>query len=122
VSEWLRWVLGEFGYRVLPATRPSEALEIAKRHGKGGEISVLVSDIVMPQMSGPELAERLQQEDPELKVLFLSGYSAETVRERGGLPAESGFLEKPFDDISLLRAIRSLLDRSSSDSGAARRS
>src|SRR5262249_61433398 len=76
-------------------------------------IDVLDTDIVMPQMSGPELAERLKQNDPGLKVLFLSGYSAETIRQRGGLPVESAFLEKPFDDVALLRTVRALLDTSS---------
>jgi len=112
VRMYVEEILREAGYNVVPATRPSEAIELAAQSDRPTEIELLVTDIVMPQMSGPELAERLQKQDPGLSVLFLSGYSAETVRERGGLPLESAFLEKPFDDVSLLRSVRGLLDRS----------
>ena len=64
----------------------------------------------MPQMSGPELAERLAGLRPGVRTLFLSGYTSETVRSRGNLPAGSAFLEKPFDHGTLLRTVRSLLD------------
>jgi FixJ family two-component response regulator len=62
-------------------------------------------------MSGPELARRIQSLRPGLRTLFVSGYTAETVRGRGKLPPGSSFLEKPFDQLSLLRAVRALLDQ-----------
>jgi signal transduction histidine kinase len=111
VRMYIEEILREFGYTVVSCARPSEAIDFATRDDE--PIAVLVTDIVMPQMSGPELAERLKASDPELKILFLSGYSAETIRQRGGLPVESAFLEKPFDDVSLLRTMRALLDTSS---------
>jgi CheY-like chemotaxis protein len=100
-------ILTENGYRVLPASRAQEALELAQSHG--GAIDVLLTDVVMPQMSGPELVERLATVRPGLKVLFLSGYSADMIRGRA-LPRDSAFLEKPFDEQSLLESIRSLVD------------
>jgi len=63
----------------------------------------------MPQMSGPELVDKLQAARPELEVLFLSGYSAETVRLQA-LRDGAAFLQKPFDDVALLQRIRGLLD------------
>jgi CheY-like chemotaxis protein len=110
VRLYIEEILREFGYIVHSCARPSEAIEFAAKADE--PVAVLVTDIVMPQMSGPELAERLKASDPELKILFLSGYSAETIRQRGELPVESAFLEKPFDDVALLRTVRALLDTS----------
>jgi two-component system cell cycle sensor histidine kinase/response regulator CckA len=100
-------MLTENGYRVLAAARPAEAIELAAQHP--GPIDVLVTDVVMPQMSGPELVHELEEVRPECEVLFLSGYSAETVRGRA-LQERAAFLQKPFDDVSLLQRIRTLLD------------
>jgi CheY-like chemotaxis protein len=93
---------------VLAAAGPLQALEIATEH----EIHVLVSDVIMPDLTGSELAHRLESIRPGVRTLFVSGYTAETVRGRGRLPADSAFLEKPFDQLSLLRAVRALLDQS----------
>jgi PAS domain S-box-containing protein len=101
-------MLTENGYVVLTASRPREALRIAAAHKD--PIHVLVTDVVMPELSGPELVQQLQDIRPKFAVLFLSGYSAETIRGPA-LPAESAFLQKPFDDIALLQRIRGLLDR-----------
>jgi two-component system, cell cycle sensor histidine kinase and response regulator CckA len=103
----LERILAREGYTVVAAATPTEAIELAARHGD--EVDVLVTDVIMPVLSGPELAARLG-ERRELRTLFLSGYTAETIRERGRLPADSAFLEKPFDAPSLLRALRGLLD------------
>jgi PAS domain S-box-containing protein len=100
-------MLTENGYRVIVGARPAEALELAAQHR--GPIDVLVTDVVMPQMSGPELVHELEEVRPEFEVLFLSGYSAETVRGRA-LQERAAFLQKPFDDVSLLQRIRALLD------------
>jgi two-component system, cell cycle sensor histidine kinase and response regulator CckA len=105
VRRLVEHVLTTHGYRVLSAGGPLEAVELAAEH----DVDLLVSDVIMPDLSGPELARRLQSVRPGIRTLFVSGYTAETVRGRGRLPAESAFLEKPFDQLSLLRAIRSLL-------------
>jgi PAS domain S-box-containing protein len=97
-------VLSGAGYTVHAAEHPEAALAIAEREGSA--IDAMVTDIVMPGMSGLELAERLAP----LRTLFISGYSAEAFERRGGLPAGSAFLEKPFDHASLLSEVRSLLD------------
>jgi DNA-binding response OmpR family regulator len=99
--------LTHHGYRVLSAAGPLQALELAAE----GPIDVLVSDVIMPDISGPELASRLESLRPGVRTLFVSGYTAETVRGRGRLPEDSAFLEKPFHQLSLLRAIRALINQ-----------
>ena len=103
-------VLARAGYTVLSAPDPHQALQLASELDT--EVDVLVSDVVMPGMPGPELAERIQAIRPGLRTLFISGYTAETVRSRGGLPMSSAFLEKPFVADDLLLELRMLLDRS----------
>jgi PAS domain S-box-containing protein len=105
VRHLIETVLTTHGYRVLPAAGPLQALEIAAER----EIDLLVTDVIMPDLSGPELARRMESLRPGVRTLFVSGYTAETVRGRGRLPADSAFLEKPFHQLSLLRAIRGLL-------------
>jgi two-component system, cell cycle sensor histidine kinase and response regulator CckA len=105
VRHLIETVLTNHGYRVLAAAGPLQALEIAAER----EIDVLISDVIMPDLSGPELARRMESLRPGVRTLFVSGYTAETVRSRGRLPADSAFLEKPFHQLSLLRAIRGLL-------------
>jgi hypothetical protein len=107
VRHLVEHVLTTHGYRVLAAGAPMEALELAAGCG----IDLLVSDVIMPDLSGPELARRLEALCPGIRTLFVSGYTAETVQGRGRLPTESAFLEKPFDQLSLLRAVRALLDQ-----------
>jgi signal transduction histidine kinase/CheY-like chemotaxis protein len=97
------------GYELIVAARPSEALELAGSHGT--PIHALVTDVIMPEMSGPELAERLQATHPQLRTLFVSGYAAETLQRRGGLPPGSAFLAKPFEPELLLGSLRDLLDQ-----------
>ncbi|HET8756925.1 MAG TPA: ATP-binding protein [Solirubrobacteraceae bacterium] len=108
VRHLVEHVLTTHGYRVLAAGGPLHALELAAEQ----PVDVLVSDVIMPDLSGPELARRLESLRPGVRTLFVSGYTAETVRGRGRLPADSAFLEKPFDQRSLLRAVRALLDHS----------
>jgi CheY-like chemotaxis protein len=100
-------ILTGHGYKVIAADGPLDALERAAEPGQ--EIDLLISDVIMPDLSGPELARRLDSVRPGVRTLFVSGYTAETVRGRGRLPADSAFLEKPFDQLSLLRAVRALL-------------
>ena len=97
------------GYAVLAAARPSEAVEAAERHG--GEIHVLLTDVVMPEMNGPQLAVRLREGRPELKVLYMSGYEDTALSQHGVAPGEHAFVGKPFAPAELARAVRALLDR-----------
>jgi two-component system, cell cycle sensor histidine kinase and response regulator CckA len=116
VRHLIEYVLTTHGYKVLTAEGPHAALE---RAVEGQErIDILVTDVIMPDMSGPELARRMQPLRPGVRTLFVSGYTAETVRGRGKLPPGSAFLEKPFDRLSLLRAVRGLLDQHACTSGA----
>ena len=108
VRQFIELVLREYGYTVLAAARPSEALALAATQGHQPDL--LLTDVVMPEMAGTELAKRLQVVVP-LPVLFLSGYTAETLERRSHLPLGTAFLEKPFDDLTLLRTVRSLLDQ-----------
>jgi two-component system, cell cycle sensor histidine kinase and response regulator CckA len=100
-------VLRSRGYRVIEATTGEEALEIAREHT--GPIDLLLTDLVMPRMSGRELALALTRSRARLPVLFMSGYSDETVVHRVEAP-DVGFLHKPFTPASLAEKVRAMLD------------
>jgi signal transduction histidine kinase/CheY-like chemotaxis protein len=102
-------MLRELGYTVLETANAQEALPAADRHE--GRIELLISDMVMPGASGPELVERLRRKRPELRVLYVSGYADHAVMRNGQLTPGSAFLSKPFRPETLARAVRSLLDR-----------
>ncbi len=97
------------GYTLLNARRGQEALTVAARHQ--GAIDLLLTDVVMPHMSGRELAERLKAQYPHLKVLFMSGYTDDTVVRHGLLAAEIEFLLKPFSPNLLASKVREVLDK-----------
>jgi signal transduction histidine kinase len=107
VRRLVEHILASNGYRLLVAALPSEALRLAADHDQ--PIDVLVTDVIMPEMAGPELAERVQAIRPGLRTLFVSGYTAETLRDRGRVPQGSAFLAKPFEAATLLSALRGLL-------------
>ena len=96
------------GYRVLDAADGPTALELSARHG--GRIDILVTDVVMPGMSGRELAQRLAPERPGMKVLYTSGYTDDTMVRQGVLTAGVAFLQKPFVPDTLARKVREVLD------------
>ena len=102
-------ILRRHGYQVLEARDGLDALEVAAAHP--GKIHALVTDVIMPRMGGGELAERLKEQHPDLRVLFMSGYPDD--RAAGGseplLAAE--FLQKPFQQESLLEKLRAGLDK-----------
>jgi two-component system, cell cycle sensor histidine kinase and response regulator CckA len=110
VRELLRKVLTEFGYSVLTARHGRDALMVAGE--RGSEIDLLVTDVVMPEMSGRELAETLRDRRPDLKVLFISGYTDDEVLQRGISGRDAAFVRKPFAAEELVRRVRLLLDGS----------
>jgi len=103
----VRRVLAERGYTVLEARNGSEALSVAER--ANGSIDLVVTDVVMPHLGGPEMVERLVQVRPDLKVLFISGYTGQATSFYGIEPSRA-FLQKPFTPQALAEAVRSALD------------
>ena len=100
-------VLGDHGYEVIVANNGAEALEIVRGNGKN--IDLLLTDVVMPEMGGPKLADELEAHNPGLKVVFMSGYSEQIVNE--SLTTEHRvFLEKPFSLAALLDCVRSMME------------
>ncbi len=105
----LRQTLAHFGYRVFIATNGKDAIEIWKQHGD--EIQLLLTDLVMPGgVSGKDLAEQLLKDNPKLKVIYTSGYSAEIVGKDFPLLEGVNFLSKPFQAAQLARTLRIQLD------------
>jgi PAS domain S-box-containing protein len=101
-------VLGLQGYQVLDAASGTEALGVAATHGK--PIDLLMTDMVMPGMTGPELAQALLARQPSLKVLFTSGYSADAVARQFGMGDDVHFISKPYGIADLAREVRKVLD------------
>jgi YesN/AraC family two-component response regulator len=98
---------------VLEAREPGEALTIVERYAE--PIHLLLTDVVMPHMSGKELAKRLITVHPEAKVLYMSGYTDNAVFLHGVLEAGTFFLQKPFVPDTLLRKVREVLDTKPGD-------
>ena len=101
-------ILQAHGYTVLEAGRPHEALEISKRFD--GPIHLLFTDVVMPQMSGREVAERISASRPNTKVLYMSGYTDQAIAHHGVLNPGVPFLQKPFTPDALAQKVREVLD------------
>ncbi len=101
-------VLGDAGYTVIAASSPKEALDLMGARGK--PVHLLITDVVMPGMSGPKLAEQLVASCPEIKVIYMSGYAAGAVVENGFLVPGTVFLQKPFDPETLKDKVREILD------------
>jgi CheY-like chemotaxis protein len=104
-----REVLESAGYKVLEASSGAEALRMVGSQQSG--IDVLLTDLVMPDMTGRELAGWLRVAEPRLRVVYMSGYTDEAAVQRGELTPGSPFLQKPFSADHLLRALRQALDQ-----------
>jgi two-component system cell cycle sensor histidine kinase/response regulator CckA len=102
------------GYHVIAAQNAGEALLLCEKHP--GRIDLLLTDVVMPQLSGPELARRLAQTRPEMKVLCMSGYTDDSIVRHGVLESGVAFIQKPVTPTSLSRRIREVLDDASARS------
>ena len=98
------------GYEVLAAGSPAEALRLAKE--RAGAIHLLMTDVVMPEMNGRDLARALKATHPEIKCLFMSGYTADVIAENGVLHEGVHFIQKPFSGDELAAGIRAALDAS----------
>ncbi|MDF1613550.1 hybrid sensor histidine kinase/response regulator [Desulfurivibrio dismutans] len=100
-------ILQELGYRALTAATPREALALAEQHQ--GELDLLLSDVVMPEINGRELAEKIRARQSAIRCLFMSGYPAEVIAHNGMLEKGINFLQKPFSMAELAAKIRSTL-------------
>ena len=108
VRAFVKRSLEQQGYKVLPAGHGAEALALSESYA--GPIHLLLTDVVMPSMSGQELSRQLREQRPGLPVIFLSGYSAEAIAHHGRLAPDSLFLQKPVSPARLARAVREALD------------
>jgi CheY-like chemotaxis protein len=99
------------GYTVLKARHSREALLIGRRHP--GPIHLLLTDVMMPQMTGPELAQRLMLSHTDLKILYMSGYTSDALVEHNMAAPGTAFLQKPFTPDALARAVREVLETTS---------
>lgn len=103
--------LRRMGYQVLAETRPERAIERARTHE--GPIHLLITDVVMPGMNGRELAQLLSTLRPDIRVLFMSGYTADIIETRGVLDEGVAFIQKPFHSNQLSAKVRAVLDAAS---------
>ncbi len=101
-------ILATQGYTVLQANTPAEALLLAKEHP--GEIRLLITDVIMPKMNGKDLANGLQSLYPQLRCLFMSGYTADAIAQHGVLHEGVNFIQKPFSLSDLAIKVREVLD------------
>ena len=108
VRSLAREVLRGAGYTVLEAGDGEEALRVAGSHP--GPIHLLLTDVIMPRLGGPELARRLQPLRPDMRILFMSGYTDGDISSYGGLGTETSLLQKPFQPIVLARRVRKVLE------------
>jgi len=100
--------LKQYGYHVIEASDGEEAIAAAGNYS--GDIHLLLTDVVLPGMNGKELAERLKELRPNLKVLFFSGYTADVIAHHGVLNPGVAFLHKPFSQEELAQKVREVLE------------
>lgn len=108
VREMCVTILSDLGYNVVAANNGKEATQMMGRYD--GEIDLLVTDVVMPEMNGPQIAEYMKNKYPELKVLFMSGYTENAIVHHGVLDHHINFLQKPVTPKALAVAVRKALD------------
>jgi CheY-like chemotaxis protein len=108
LRQLLALMLGHRGYRVLTAGDAEGALAVADRHD--GNVDLLLTDVVLPGLSGRQLADRLRAEQAETRVIYMSGYTDEVVLRHGVEEGGLTFVQKPFDEETLLTKVRQLLD------------
>jgi PAS domain S-box-containing protein len=111
VRTLVRETLRREGYRVLDAPGPIEAKRISEQHK--GAIQLMITDVVMPKVSGRELAEQLSQHRPDMRVLYMSGYTDNAILANGVLEKEVAFIQKPFTPAALTEKVRDVLEADS---------
>ena len=116
VRKLVRATLERRGYRVLVASGGPEAIQIARTYD--GPIDLLLTDLVMPQMSGAEVAEAVHLQRSETKVLFMSGYTDRSLQKTESLPEQAAFVQKPFTPSTLASRVRGMLDEGARQTGA----
>lgn len=99
-----KMVLESLGYQVLTAAKPSEALRVAEEYDS--KLDLLITDVVMPEMNGQELSQRLLAQHPDLRVVFISGYTANLIAPHGVLESGAHFVQKPFTRKALADMVR----------------
>jgi CheY-like chemotaxis protein len=112
VRELTHEILTGQGYRVLDAGSCEEAIRVFEAHP--GPIQLVVTDVIMPGMNGREVYERMAQLRPDLKVLYMSGYTQSAIVHRGVLEPGTAFVQKPFTIPGFLERVREVLDTSRS--------
>ena len=110
ILETTTTILQQLGYTVLAASIPSEAIRLVKAYDK--QIDLLLTDVIMPEMNGRELAERLRINQPWVKRLFMSGYTADLIAHQGVLDEGVNFIQKPFSHTELATKVRKILNSS----------
>jgi len=105
----IKTMLERLGYTVAAAKTPGEAIKYAQKNK--GEIHLILTDVVMPEMNGRDLANRLLTTHPDLKCLFMSGYTADAIARHGVLDEGANFVQKPFSKEQLGAKIRQVLDK-----------
>lgn len=108
VRALVRKVLERLGYRVIVAATPREAVDLAQHHN--GPIHLLMTDVVLPEMSGSSVAQHIAVSRPAMLVLYMSGYTDDAIVHHGVLDPDTPFLQKPFTPQALARKVRSVLD------------
>ena len=108
ILEMITEMIESQGYTVFAASRPEHAIRIAEK--RESEIDLLITDVILPEMNGQDLAQKIRSFCPELKCLFMSGYTADVIGQHGVLDEEVAFIQKPFHTKSLLSKIREILD------------
>ena len=106
VRQFISRVLHEAGYRVEAVASGAEALDAVDR---GGEFDLVVSDVRMPGLSGPQFVEQLRRKETDMKVLYVTGYSDQLFMERETLWVDEAFLDKPFTATGILESVSLLL-------------
>ncbi|OQX18797.1 MAG: hypothetical protein BWK76_06580 [Desulfobulbaceae bacterium A2] len=107
--EMTRSILIQLGYTTLSAAGPTEARQLAEEHA--GPLALILSDVIMPEMNGWDLAQHILVRHPQAKCLFMSGYTADVISHRGMLGTRFNFIQKPFSVLDLSSKIREVLDQ-----------
>jgi len=103
-----QWILEQQGYMVIPAAIPQEAIRIASKHK--GVVDLLLTDVVMPEMNGSQLADKIQSIYPTVKTLFMSGYTADIIASHGVVENGVNFIQKPFSSKQLVKSVQESLN------------